>query len=171
MEKITIPDFGVIHSDCLSRILNRLSLLQQIRRDLHSRYVCILQVLEEPGPFIEADSVYHKIFTNAVRAEFKKAEEQINHEIYSILTAFTNAERSELTDFKSCPPNMEYLQEEVSKFKNLEENYLSARDALCGGDKPLAYPQVRWLLDSFDKDFEREKLFFADRISCLIQNK
>lgn len=171
MEKITIPDYGVVNSDWLSRMLNRLSLLQQVRNDIYHRYGHIFQLLVEPNPSIEADSIYHETFANAVRAEFKKVEEQINYEIHVILSSITDAKKSDSVDLTFGPSSITSLQEEVKKFKNLENNYLSAREVLSGGDKPLAYPQIRWLQDALDKDFEREKAIFADRISHLILNK
>ena len=171
MEKITIPDYGVTTATWLSKTLNKLSDLQRIYSDIYSRFTSIQSFLVEPGLFIEADSIYHKIFAEGVQAEFKKVTDQIFHEIYSELASITNGKNAESIDSNKLPCDMAFVQQEIKRFNNLQENYLAAQKALCNQDKELPVAQSRWLRDSFEKDFEREKAIFADRISHLILNK
>ena len=171
MEKITIPDYGTVSSDWLSQTLNRLSSLQKLHRDLHSRFVYISEILDGDEAISEEDSVYMNVFAEGVRAEFKKVDDLIFREIYAELAMITNGKGAELTKSESLPCSIERLREETEKFKNLEETYKAARKMICEEKKPLAYPQVRWLVDSFDRDFEREKSIFADKMSHLIQNR
>ena len=167
MEKITIPDYGVVTPEWLSKTLNRLSNLQSIYSDIHSRYVNISSSFVDPGLFVEADSIYHKIFADSVRAEFKKVKDLIFGEIYAELASITNGKGGESISSETHPYSMDYLQQETKRFNNLEENYIAAQKALCNQEKELPYPQADWLQDSFEKDFEREKLIFTDRILTL----
>ena len=174
MEKITIADYGKPSERWLSSTLNGLSELQQLHRDIYSRFLRIYELLVEPGLLVEADSIYHKIFAEGVLAEFKKVEYMIFKEAYTHMASITNGKGKE-SDIADDPEResrlMSCLKQETERFKNLEDNYHAARKALCNQDKELPNPQATWLRDSFDKDFEREKAVFADRISHLILNK
>ena len=175
MEKITIADYGKPSERWLSFALNGLSELQQLHRDIYSRFLSIYERLVEPGLFVEADSIYHKLFAEGVLAEFKKIESMIFKDAYIHMASITNGKGNESDIVNNLEEGesrqMAYLKQEVERFKNLEDNYHAARKALCNQDKELPNPQATWLRDSFDKDFEREKAIFADRISHLILNK
>lgn len=175
MEKITIPDYGKVSERWLSTTLNELSELQKLHRDIYSRFLSIYELLASPGLFVKADSIYHKLFAEGVLAEFKKVESMIFKEAYACMASITNGKGKE-SDLFDNPEEQEsrqmsFLKQEAERFKNLEDNYLAAREALCNQDKELPNPQATWLCDSFEKDFEREKAVFADRISRLILNK
>lgn len=175
MDKITIPNFGTASDNWLSETLNSLSDFQKIHSDIHSRFCRICEILIEPGLFMDADSIYHKTFADGVIAEFNKVKSLIFSGIYADLASISNAKGGEV-DVVNEPAGSEdlqlsFLKREVERFKNLEDNYIAARKALCNQDKELPHPQATWLRDSFDKDFEREKAVFADRVSHLILNK
>ena len=176
MEKITILDYGDVSPMWLSHTLNELSKLQQIRRDIYLRLNDIRSLLTEPGFRTEADSIYHQLFAEGVLAEFKKIDEQINRDIHTLLASITNGKKAGFVDIAFPSENdaanqISLLTQEVERFRNLEENYNAAREALWNTEKDLPVQQHISLTASFDRDFEREKAIFADKISHFIQRK